>query len=166
MARTDLGEKQACPNCGAKFYDLRKRPATCPKCATVFDPADEGLRSRRGRSRVSANDALYKDEDEEADAETKVKAGDEDENEEEAVEGAAEVDAEGAGETLLVDEEEEDETKAASGEELPEGFSEDEADLGDEAGDDDSVPLLEDEEEFPEDEIGELPGDGDDDGER
>ncbi len=36
------------------------------------------------------------------------------------------------------------------------------ADLAGEAADDDSVPLLEDEEEFPEDEIGELPHDDDD----
>ena len=35
-------------------------------------------------------------------------------------------------------------------------------DLGDDAADDDSVPMLEDEEEFPEDEIGDLGG-GDDD---
>jgi uncharacterized protein (TIGR02300 family) len=165
LARTDLGDKQACPNCGAKFYDLRKRPATCPKCATAFDPADEGVRSRRSRTRVSANDALYKDEDEESDAKTKVEAAEDEDGEEETVEETTEVDAEGGGEALLTDDEDEAESKK-SGDELPEGFSEDEADLGDEAGDDDGVPMLEDEEEFSEDEIGELPGDGDDDGER
>ena len=50
--------------------------------------------------------------------------------------------------------------------ELPEGFSEEEADLGDDAADDDSVPMLEDEEEFPEDEIGDLPGNDDEDDSR
>jgi uncharacterized protein (TIGR02300 family) len=165
LARTDLGDKQVCPNCGAKFYDLRKRPATCPKCATAFDPADDSVRSRRSRSRVSANDALYKDEDEENEAGKKVEAAEDEDGEEETVEGAAEVDAEAGAETLLADDEDEDDSKK-SGDELPEGFSEDEADLGDEAGDDDGVPMLEDEEEFSEDEIGELPGDGDDDGER
>jgi hypothetical protein len=64
LAKTDLGEKQICPSCGAKFYDLRKRPATCPKCATAFDPAEEGVRARRGRGRVSANDAGYADDEE------------------------------------------------------------------------------------------------------
>ena len=160
LARTDLGDKQVCPNCGAKFYDLRKRPAMCPKCATAFDPAEEGVRSRR-RSRVSAND-LYKDDEEEVEAEDKAAA--EDGDEEEAAEETAEVDSEAAAEPLSDDEDEE--SAAPSGEELPEGFSEEEADLGEDAADDDSVPLLEDEEEFPEDEIGELPGEGDDDGER
>ena len=35
----DLGEKQLCPECEKKFYDLAKRPAICPYCATSFDPA-------------------------------------------------------------------------------------------------------------------------------
>lgn len=40
MAKTDLGEKQLCPECEKKFYDLAKRPAVCPYCATSFDPAE------------------------------------------------------------------------------------------------------------------------------
>ena len=35
----DLGEKQLCPECEKKFYDLAKRPAICPYCGTSFDPA-------------------------------------------------------------------------------------------------------------------------------
>ncbi|HEY2751805.1 TIGR02300 family protein, partial [Phenylobacterium sp.] len=27
MANPELGSKQVCPNCQAKFYDLTKRPA-------------------------------------------------------------------------------------------------------------------------------------------
>lgn len=38
MAKVDLGEKQACPECEKKFYDLTKRPAVCPYCSTSFDP--------------------------------------------------------------------------------------------------------------------------------
>ena len=34
MARPDLGMKRQCMNCGAKFYDLNKDPAVCPKCGT------------------------------------------------------------------------------------------------------------------------------------
>ncbi|HVV34253.1 MAG TPA: TIGR02300 family protein [Vitreimonas sp.] len=164
MARTDLGDKQVCPNCGAKFYDLRKRPAVCPKCTTAFDPSEDSVRTRRTRSRVSANDPIYQDDEEEVDA--KKKATDDDDDEEEAVEDAVEVDAEAAAEPLLSDDEDEDADTKASGDDLPEGFSEEEADLGDDAGEDDGVPMLEDEEEFNEDEIGELPGDGDDDNER
>jgi len=155
LAKTDLGEKQICPSCGAKFYDLRKRPATCPKCATAFDPAEEGVRVRRGRGRVAAHDAGYEDDEE---LETKPKAkGDGDEDEES--EDAAEVDIEAEAEPLLTD----DDDEAPAGDDLPEGFSETDPELEDSAADDDSVPLLEDEEEFPEDEIGDIAGDKEDD---
>ena len=156
MARTDLGDKQICPNCGAKFYDLRRRPATCPKCTTSFDPAEEGVRTRRGRSRIAAHDDAY--EDEEVEAEAKTPAGDE---EDEEVEETPEVDVEVEAEPLLTGDEDEDVPPA--GDEIPEGFSEEEADLGDDAAEDDAVPMLEDEEEFPEDELGDLPGADEDD---
>jgi uncharacterized protein (TIGR02300 family) len=146
-----LGDKQVCPNCGAKFYDLRRRPAVCPKCTASFDPTEEGVRIRRGRSRVTAD--TYEDEEELEEAKV---AGDEDEEEEATVE----VDAEAEAEPVLV--EDEDEGVAPSGDEIPEGFSEEEADLGDDAADD-TVPMLEDEEEFPEDELGDLPGEDEDD---
>lgn len=32
MARPELGKKHTCAGCGAKFYDLNKSPAICPKC--------------------------------------------------------------------------------------------------------------------------------------
>ena len=36
MAKPDWGKKLTCPSCGARFYNLNKDPATCPKCeATV-----------------------------------------------------------------------------------------------------------------------------------
>ena len=34
MAKPELGSKRLCMNCGAKFYDLNKDPAMCPKCGT------------------------------------------------------------------------------------------------------------------------------------
>jgi len=39
VAKVNLGEKQVCPECEKKFYDLTKRPALCPYCQTSFDPA-------------------------------------------------------------------------------------------------------------------------------
>ena len=36
MAKPELGLKRQCMSCGAKFYDLNKDPAICPKCGTVF----------------------------------------------------------------------------------------------------------------------------------
>ena len=162
LAKTDLGDKQVCPNCGAKFYDLRKRPAVCPKCTTSFDPADEGTRSKRGRSRVAAHDRGYEDDEELEDAKAK-KGDDDDEDEESEVEETAEIDAEAEAEPLVVDDEEEEGAVAKSGDELPEGFSEDdETEIGDDA-DDDSVPLIEDEEELSEEELGEIAGETEDD---
>jgi uncharacterized protein (TIGR02300 family) len=36
VAKPELGLKRQCMSCGAKFYDLNKDPAVCPKCGTVF----------------------------------------------------------------------------------------------------------------------------------
>ncbi|RDI59460.1 TIGR02300 family protein [Microvirga subterranea] len=36
MAKPELGLKRQCMSCGAKFYDLNRDPAACPKCGTVF----------------------------------------------------------------------------------------------------------------------------------
>jgi uncharacterized protein (TIGR02300 family) len=36
VAKPELGLKRQCMSCGAKFYDLNKDPAACPKCGTVF----------------------------------------------------------------------------------------------------------------------------------
>lgn len=160
LAKTDLGSKQVCPNCGAKFYDLSRRPAVCPKCTTAFDPAEEGVRARRGRSRVTTHDPAYEDDEELEDK--KAKTGDDDEDEDEEAEETAEVDAEAEADPIVTDEEDEDATPSG-GDELPEGFSEEEADLGEDAADDDSVPLIDDEEEFPEDELGEIAGESEDD---
>jgi uncharacterized protein (TIGR02300 family) len=55
LANPELGAKQICPNCQSKFYDLGRRPATCPKCATQFDP-EEALKSRRVRARSTTPD--------------------------------------------------------------------------------------------------------------
>jgi uncharacterized protein (TIGR02300 family) len=38
MNKPELGVKRDCPNCGARFYDLSKSPAHCPKCQHVFVP--------------------------------------------------------------------------------------------------------------------------------
>jgi len=36
VAKPELGLKRQCMSCGAKFYDLSRDPAVCPKCGTVF----------------------------------------------------------------------------------------------------------------------------------
>ena len=40
MAKPDLGTKRVCVACSARFYDLTKSPAICPKCGTE-QPLDQ-----------------------------------------------------------------------------------------------------------------------------
>ena len=37
MSKTELGNKRLCAGCGARFYDLNKNLAPCPKCKLVND---------------------------------------------------------------------------------------------------------------------------------
>lgn len=36
MIGKEFGIKRACQNCGAKFFDLKKKVPTCPQCGTEF----------------------------------------------------------------------------------------------------------------------------------
>lgn len=47
MAKPELGIKRVCVSCGARFYDLTKVPAVCPKCATE-QPAEQPRARRAG----------------------------------------------------------------------------------------------------------------------
>jgi uncharacterized protein (TIGR02300 family) len=143
LANPELGAKQICPNCQAKFYDLTRRPAHCPKCDTEFDP-EEVVRTRRTRTRAVLPD--YEDAEEKPAPEPS-----EDGFEEEADE-TPEIDAAIEGEPIETDEDADGDTAApaAPAEDLGVDFAEDE-DIADE---DDDVPFLEDEDDdFPEDEI-------------
>lgn len=46
MAKPEWGTKRICQSCSAPFYDLRRSPIVCPKCAAVFDP-EAILKSRK-----------------------------------------------------------------------------------------------------------------------
>jgi uncharacterized protein (TIGR02300 family) len=48
LEKAGLGTKRICPSCGARFYDLSKRPIECPKCRFAFEP-EALLRTRRPR---------------------------------------------------------------------------------------------------------------------
>lgn len=144
MPKADLGEKQLCPSCAAKFYDLNKRPAVCPKCKTAFDPGDETVKLKRVKA-VRSTAATYEDEEEKplVDAEDGV---------EEEVEETKELDAEGEATPVLTEDGEEEE--AVSPDSLPEGFSEEEADLEEDVADADAPMLdLDDDEEFSDDDL-------------
>lgn len=148
LANPELGSKQICPNCQAKFYDLTKRPAHCPKCDTEFDP-DEAVRNRRVRSRAIVPD------DDQAEDQVVAKSTDEDEEEEEVV--TPELD-EAADDPVVADDDDEDTAKAGP------AVSEDLGDTDDEEVEDDAdVPFLEDEDEdeFDKTEIEGLPDEDD-----
>jgi uncharacterized protein (TIGR02300 family) len=148
LANPALGAKQICPTCSAKFYDLGRRPAVCPKCATEFDP-EEALRNRRVRVRSPAPEEEA--EPVAAEANTELDDGFEAEPEE-----APELDAVVDDPPLSADEDdvEPDAAPAAAGEAIGVDFAEDDL----EEGEDDEVPFIEDEDDsFPEDEIDGLP---------
>ena len=48
MAKAELGLKRTCVACGAKFYDLARSPAVCPKCGTE-QPAEQPRAKRAPR---------------------------------------------------------------------------------------------------------------------
>ena len=138
MANPELGAKQVCPNCQAKFYDLTRRPAHCPKCDTEFDP-EEALKNRRtlGRGRPAGYPA-----DDEAEDQVKAKAAESDEDEEEEV-STPEIDQEGHEPIVTPDDDDDDSDDDDAGM----GSSDGDDDLGDDDDDDDSVPFLEDEDD-------------------
>ncbi|MDP3853015.1 TIGR02300 family protein [Phenylobacterium sp.] len=154
MANPELGAKQLCPNCQAKFYDLTRRPAHCPKCDHEFDP-DEAVRNRRVRARAAPVDH----DAEEAEDQVRAKAEAEEEEEEDEV-VTPELD-EAVADVPLISDDDDEAPDAAPEDQLSE-FTEDD-DLEDE--DDADVPFLEDEDEddFDDTEIEGLPGEGDDD---
>lgn len=47
MAKPELGSKRVCVSCGAKFFDLLKQPAVCPRCSTE-QPAEQPRLKRTG----------------------------------------------------------------------------------------------------------------------
>jgi uncharacterized protein (TIGR02300 family) len=162
VADPALGTKQVCPNCTAKFYDLNKHPAHCPRCDTEFDQ-EEIVRTRRSRVRATAPD--YEDADEESEDQVKGKTSGEDEDEEEPETVTPEIDEVVTDDALLIDEDEDldpaDPARVGAPGENVDMDIED-ADLGDDDADD--VPFLEDDEDADfDEEIDGLPGEDEDD---
>ncbi|MDP4004434.1 TIGR02300 family protein [Methylobacterium sp. NEAU K] len=60
MARPELGLKRQCMSCGAKFYDLARDPAVCPKCGAVY----QAVATSRVAAPVVARNTTPDDEDE------------------------------------------------------------------------------------------------------
>jgi uncharacterized protein (TIGR02300 family) len=73
LVKADLGTKRVCPSCGARFYDLSKRPIECPKCAFTFEP-EAMYKQRRPRQPEPAEAAEPAAEVEEEEVEEAVEA--------------------------------------------------------------------------------------------
>ena len=151
MAAQELGQKQICPNCTAKFYDLSRRPALCPKCQTAFDP-EEAVRNRRIRTRAPDYEAEEEKEDQVVEAEGFEEEADE----------TPEIDQAAEAEPAETDEDGEDVeggAPAPPGEDVGVDFAEDTEIEGET---DDEVPFIEDEEDegFGDEDIEGLPGEG------
>lgn len=109
MAKSELGTKRLCPNCGAKYYDLFRDPIICPRCGASFTT---GLVATRTEAAAPAP-AAEEDEEVESDVEfvpleeAEESGGDDDvEVESGVLEGVGE-DIEGD-EPFIADEEDED----------------------------------------------------------
>lgn len=78
MAKAELGLKRTCVACGAKFYDLMRSPAVCPKCGTE-QPAEQPRSRRPGgaEDRIKPK-RVIEPALEEAELEVEVEEGDED----------------------------------------------------------------------------------------
>ncbi len=103
MAKPELGLKRVCVACGAKFYDLAKTPAMCPKCGT--EQPLEVPRPRRTGGNVAEDKRPKKAavaEDVEVDAEVEAV---EDEAEEGVLEDTSDLedDADTLGEDIAVE---------------------------------------------------------------
>ncbi|MDB5416321.1 MAG: hypothetical protein JWR10_4656 [Rubritepida sp.] len=108
MAKPDLGLKRTCVACGAKFYDMAKQPAACPKCGTE-QPAEQP-RPRRSanivpdeklKKRATAATEVDGDEVEldEAEPDAGIEDADELEDEEETIADEIEVETDREEET-------------------------------------------------------------------
>ncbi len=57
VVKANLGLKRLCPKCSARFYDLGKNPAACPKCATMHD-INAPVKVRRGKNKPAASEVV------------------------------------------------------------------------------------------------------------
>ncbi len=82
MAKPEWGDKQSCESCGARFYDLGRKPIVCPKCDTELPP-------RPTKRRAGARAAAAEDKAAALKATVKKVAADDDEDDEDGIEDPA-----------------------------------------------------------------------------
>ncbi len=55
-----MGLKRICTSCGGRFYDLNKRPISCPECDTEFT-GEVKAKTRRGRVAAEPEKEIIKE---------------------------------------------------------------------------------------------------------
>ncbi|MEM8936699.1 MAG: TIGR02300 family protein, partial [Pseudomonadota bacterium] len=146
MTKPELGVKRDCPECGARFYDLNKEPAHCPKCGHEFIP-EALLRPRKTRAEEESN-AGKETEAEKPATETSLADADDEKT------------AAKSNRRPSLDDDESDSDEEESGEDLPD-IEDIEVDIDDDDDDENDDSLLDDDDD---DDVANLvqPG-GDDD---
>ena len=86
MVKPELGTKRLCVNCGARFYDLGRVPAICPKCDT-----EQPIEQPRARRPSGGNAIEDKRPKKVAPVEAEAEAADEETEEEDVLDDAAEL---------------------------------------------------------------------------
>jgi uncharacterized protein (TIGR02300 family) len=106
MAKPELGLKRVCVSCSAKFYDLTRAPAICPKCGTEQPAEQPRLRRPGGGAAAAVPDEKLKKrvlapevegdevELEDVEADETIEDAEELEDESEGIDEAIEVEAE------------------------------------------------------------------------
>jgi len=97
VAKPEWGIKQSCESCGARFYDLGRKPIVCPKCDTELLP-------RPTKRRAGGRAAAAEDKAEALKATVKKVAADDDE----AVDGEAVDDEDGIEDLSVLGRDDED----------------------------------------------------------
>jgi uncharacterized protein (TIGR02300 family) len=90
MAKPELGTKRVCVSCSARFYDLTKVPAVCPKCGTE-QPLDQP-RPRRVPTPLPEDRRPKKVAPELDDADADVEPADDEADEDDVIEDTADLD--------------------------------------------------------------------------
>ncbi|MDE1902830.1 MAG: TIGR02300 family protein [Alphaproteobacteria bacterium] len=119
MTKVEWGTKRICPNCGTRYYDMRRDPIMCPKCGAPFD-AEVLVKTRKSRAVASAaveetapleeelEADLAAEPDEAGEVVTEIPTGEEAEEETAAEEPAAAKATKGKGRGKGADEEKKD----------------------------------------------------------
>lgn len=108
LTKPELGTKRDCPECGARFYDLHKEPAHCPKCHHDFIP--EALLKPR-KTRAEEEKVVKTDDEDDAEETTEVKSLDEADAEKRAPESKRK--------TALDEDDDDDDDDSDDGEDIP-----------------------------------------------